>query len=52
MDANLPRYAVLKNRGKVRIIDYKEGTQTFVVLTSRDEEVWVKRSQLVFLKQK
>jgi hypothetical protein len=52
MDEKLPRYAILKNRGRVRIIDYKEGTQTFVVLTNKDEQVWCNRSQLTFLKQK
>jgi hypothetical protein len=52
MDEKLPRFAILKNRGRVRILDYKEGTQTFVVLTNKDEEVWTSRNRLTFLKQK
>jgi hypothetical protein len=43
----IPRYAVLKGRGRCRVLSY-EGDGYFRVLTNRDETVRVHRERLVF----
>lgn len=43
----LPRMAVLKGRGKVRVLSY-EGNGIFRVLSTRDETIRVPRERLVF----
>lgn len=46
----LPTHAVLKGRGKVRVLSY-DGNGMFTVLTNRDVKVFVHRDRLTFTKQ-
>lgn len=48
--ADLPTYAYLPGKGKVRILEYV-GNDTFRVLTGRDEVVRVNRARLTFVKE-
>lgn len=47
---DLPTYAYLSGKGKVRVLEYV-GKDTFRVLTSRDEIVRVNRARLTFIKE-
>ena len=47
---NLPTYAYLKGKGKVRVLSYDN--DRFTVLTTRDERVFVHRDRLKFIKEK
>lgn len=49
--SDMPTYAYLRGKGRVRILEYV-GNDTFRVLTSRDEIVRVQRSRLVFAKER
>lgn len=46
---DLPIYAYLSGKGKVRVLEYL-GKDTFRVLTKRDETVRVNRARLRFIK--
>ena len=48
--SNLPTYAYLSGKGKVRILEYV-GKDTFRVLTTRDETIRVNRARLTFVKE-
>jgi hypothetical protein len=43
----MPRYAVLRGRGRVQVLSY-DGRGYFTVLTSRDVRVLVRRDRLRF----
>lgn len=48
---SFPPYAYLLGKGRVRILEYV-GSDTFRVLTIRDETVRVQRSRLIFAREK
>lgn len=48
---NMPTYAYLRGKGRVRILEYV-GNDIFRVLTRRDETIRVNRSRLIFAKER
>jgi len=50
-DNNIPRYAIVPNRGKGRVLSY-HGKGYFEVLLPRDIRVHAHRSNLIFLPAK
>lgn len=48
--SQLPTYAYLPGKGKVRILEFV-GNDTFRVITNRDETMRVNRARLTFIKE-